>query len=146
MLNCFDCGKEIIFDDNYISKYGKKIPITKSTKRPHRCKAKPFNKETRRRWWYQQQREAEQKREEQQKQEQRKQQYYQTYQESLKQENYYSILEVQKGCTEQELKEAWRKKMLEYHPDRNHSPDAEEKTKQIIEAYENIRLDISEDE
>lgn len=141
MINCYHCGKEITFNDDYISISGKKIPLSKSTNRPHRCKAKPFNKETRRAWWYQQQAESERKREQQQKQDEQKQEYHRTFTENLKQLNYYKILGVKQGCSEKELLNAWRKKMLEYHPDRNHSPDADEKTRQIIEAYENIKLD-----
>jgi hypothetical protein len=140
MLQCFDCGKEIIFDDYHISKYGKKIPLSKNTKRPHRCKVKPFNKESRRAWWYKQQQQAEENRQKQQQEHAKKEQYHRTFQENVKQLNYYQILGVRVGCTERELTVAWRKKMLEYHPDRNHSPDATEKTRQIIEAYENIKI------
>lgn len=131
MTNCFACGKEIIFDDDFVSKSGKKIPLSKTTKRPHRCKEKPFNKHTRRQWWQKQQRDAEENRE-------RYQQQKPTETKLSKQQQYYQTLELSRGCTVQDLKTAWRKKMLEYHPDRNNSPDAEQKTREIIEAYENI--------
>ena len=50
--------------------------------------------------------------------------------------DYYDILGVSKGVTDEQLKIAFRKKALEYHPDRNKSKDAEEKFKEINEAYQ----------
>ena len=50
--------------------------------------------------------------------------------------DYYEILGVSKRATDEQLKSAFRKKALEYHPDRNKSKDAEEKFKEINEAYQ----------
>ena len=50
--------------------------------------------------------------------------------------DYYDILGVSKRATDEQLKIAFRKKALEYHPDRNKSNDAEEKFKEINEAYQ----------
>ncbi len=49
--------------------------------------------------------------------------------------DYYEVLGVQKGSTKDQIKDAYRKLAMQYHPDRNKSPGAEEKFKEISEAY-----------
>lgn len=49
--------------------------------------------------------------------------------------DYYEILGVDKKVTKDDVKTAYRKLAMQYHPDRNKSPDAEEKFKEISEAY-----------
>jgi len=49
--------------------------------------------------------------------------------------DYYEVLGVSKNTTKEEIKNVYRKLALQYHPDRNKSPDAEEKFKEISEAY-----------
>lgn len=51
-------------------------------------------------------------------------------------EDYYKILGVTKTATDAEIKKAYRKLALEYHPDRNKSKEAHEKFKEINKAYE----------
>jgi len=50
--------------------------------------------------------------------------------------NYYDMLGVSKTATEAEIKKAFRKMAMQYHPDRNpNNKEAEEKFKQLNEAY-----------
>ncbi len=50
--------------------------------------------------------------------------------------DYYEVLGLSKGASEEEIKKAYRKMAKKYHPDINKEPGAEEKFKEINEAYE----------
>src|SRR5215471_11967905 len=51
--------------------------------------------------------------------------------------DYYEVLSVSRTATDQELKTAYRKLAMQYHPDRNpNNPEAEEKFKACSEAYQ----------
>lgn len=50
-------------------------------------------------------------------------------------QDYYEILGVDRNASKDEIKKAYRKLAMQYHPDRNKEPDAEEKFKKISEAY-----------
>jgi molecular chaperone DnaJ len=50
--------------------------------------------------------------------------------------DYYEVLGVQRNAAPDEIKRAFRQAALKYHPDRNKEADAEEKFKEVSEAYE----------
>ena len=51
-------------------------------------------------------------------------------------QDYYTLLGVARDASEEDIRRAFRRKAMEYHPDRNKNPDAEEKFKEINEAYQ----------
>lgn len=61
----------------------------------------------------------------------------------MSKKDYYEVLGVSKSATEDEIKKAFRKLAMKYHPDRNPGDkEAEEKFKEIKEAYE-VLSDVS---
>jgi len=50
--------------------------------------------------------------------------------------DYYELLGIQKGASDDEIKKAFRKLAAQYHPDRNKASDAGEKFKEINQAYQ----------
>ncbi|VDN33428.1 unnamed protein product [Dibothriocephalus latus] len=60
--------------------------------------------------------------------------------------DYYKVLGLEKGASEDDIKKAYRKMALKYHPDKNKSPNAEEKFKSVAEAYETFRVFFGTDD
>lgn len=58
---------------------------------------------------------------------------------SVKFEDYYQVLGVQRDATSKEIQAAFRKLARKYHPDVNKDPDAEKNFKKINEAYEVLK-------
>src|SRR5512138_2659810 len=56
--------------------------------------------------------------------------------------DFYEVLGVPKNSTKDQIKDAYRKLAMQYHPDRNKSPGAEEKFKEISEAYAVLSDDV----
>ncbi|XP_024624642.1 dnaJ homolog subfamily B member 9 isoform X4 [Neophocaena asiaeorientalis asiaeorientalis] len=56
----------------------------------------------------------------------------------LASKSYYDILGVPKSASERQIKKAFHKLAMKYHPDKNKSPDAEAKFREIAEAYETL--------
>lgn len=54
----------------------------------------------------------------------------------MNKKDYYEVLGVSKSASDQEIKRAFRKLAMKYHPDRNKEAGAEDKFKEINEAYE----------
>lgn len=51
-------------------------------------------------------------------------------------QDYYAVLGVARNAGEEDIRRAFRRKAMEYHPDRNKNADAEERFKEINEAYQ----------
>jgi len=49
--------------------------------------------------------------------------------------DFYDVLGVAKDASDHDIKEAYRRLAFEHHPDRNRSPEAEQRFKEVSEAY-----------
>ncbi|XP_032297720.1 dnaJ homolog subfamily B member 1-like, partial [Coturnix japonica] len=50
--------------------------------------------------------------------------------------DYYRTLGLARGASDEEIKRAYRRQALRFHPDKNKEPGAEERFKEIAEAYD----------
>ena len=53
----------------------------------------------------------------------------------MEKRDYYEVLRVNKNDSQEEIKTAFRSLARQYHPDVNNAPDAEERFKEINEAF-----------
>jgi len=64
--------------------------------------------------------------------------------------NYYDILGVERGVSDDDLKKAYRAAAMKWHPDRHHGKstekESEDKFKDVVEAYENLQKGIGTSE
>ncbi|MBD3362934.1 molecular chaperone DnaJ [Candidatus Dojkabacteria bacterium] len=59
----------------------------------------------------------------------------------MEKNDYYETLGVDKNATKKDIKKAYRRLVKKYHPDKNQSPEAEDKFKEVQEAYEVLNDD-----
>ena len=60
----------------------------------------------------------------------------------MEKRDFYEVLDVSKNASKEDIKKAYRKQALKYHPDKNPGDrDAEEKFKEAAEAYEVLSND-----
>ena len=57
----------------------------------------------------------------------------------MKYKDYYAILEVKRDATADDIKATYRRLARKYHPDVSKEKDAEEKFKEMAEAYETLK-------
>src|SRR5206468_4845030 len=57
----------------------------------------------------------------------------------MKYKDYYAILGVERNASAEQIKKAYRKLALKYHPDVSKEPDAEERFKELVGAYETLK-------
>lgn len=55
--------------------------------------------------------------------------------------DYYSILGVEKSCSVEEIRKAYRKLSLKVHPDKNKAPGSEEAFKKVSKAFKCLSED-----
>ena len=61
-----------------------------------------------------------------------------SYNKKTMREEYLSVLGLDKNASEEDIKKAYRRMAMHWHPDRNHSPEAEENFKMIKDAFEHL--------
>lgn len=64
----------------------------------------------------------------------------------LAKKDYYDILGVPKDANERQIKKAFHKLAMKYHPDKNKSPDAETKFRDIAEGKRNMDFQVNKGE
>ena len=60
-------------------------------------------------------------------------------------DDFHRILGVKPGASAAEIKRAYRRQAMRWHPDRNAAPEAHDQFKRIREAFERLSLDAPDD-
>src|SRR5690349_18288039 len=58
---------------------------------------------------------------------------------AMKYKDYYKVLGVERGASDEDLKKAYRRLARKYHPDVSKERDAKERFQEVAEAYETLR-------
>ena len=121
----FSVGDKVIVQNGYVYNFNKELHISSG----YYGTLSEVQK-TRGRNYYQEQ---QQRQEEQRQEEQRKQKSTSDL------EKYYKILELDSSANWKQVKSAYRRLALKYHPDKNKSPDSESQFKKIKNAYDKLK-------
>jgi DnaJ domain len=116
IYKCGKCNEDIYLDEKKTTKSGRCIPMDPGTRKYHVCKSTVHKRKGMLRVC------------------------------TKTQMGYYWLLGIYPGATVAEIEDAYQRRIQEWHPDTNKSPNADKWYKKIIEAHNNIRLIYVRDE
>mgnify|MGYP006130578313 CR=1 FL=1 len=142
----FSVGDKIIVQDGYVYNFNKELHISAgyygNLSETQKTRGRNYYQEQQQRQEYEEkQREEQQQRQEyEEKQREEQQQRQEQKQKSTSDlEKYYKILELDSSANWKQVKSAYRRLALKYHPDKNKSPDSESQFKKIKNAYDKLK-------
>jgi len=146
----FSVGDKVIVQNGYVYNFNKELHISSgyygTLSEVQKTRGRNYYQEQQQRQEEQrqeEQRQEEQRQEEQRQEEQRQEEQRQEEQRKQKStsdlEKYYKILELDSSANWKQVKSAYRRLALKYHPDKNKSPDSESQFKKIKNAYDKLK-------